>query len=135
MEIKTLSDILRACRKIHQRGPKIVLVTSVATDDMPNEQIAMLVSNGLASWMVRTPQLPLMTKVSGAGDATAALFLAKYLEYNNAPKALHYTAAAIYDVFADTFHRGETELQIVRSQESFVEPIYIYELESVDIIH
>ncbi len=133
-KIKTLADVVHACRMLHQQGPKIVLVTSIMTTEMREGEIAMLVSNGLASWMVRTPKLPLAAKVSGAGDATAALFLAKYLEHRNAPKALHYTASVIYDIFADTYHRGETELQMIRSQASLTDPVYIYHIEAVDVI-
>ena len=57
---------------VHRLGPRVVLVTSLITEDTPADAIDLLASDVLGTWRVRTPRLDL--SVNGAGDAIAALF-------------------------------------------------------------
>jgi pyridoxine kinase len=76
---------------------------------------------------VRTPRLPIIA--NGAGDLTAALFLAYYLRTKDAGAALGETAAAVHGVIAETARAGAAELQIVAAQEALTAPPQRYPVE------
>ena len=44
---------------MHRLGPKVVLVTSLATRETPADAIDLLASEGGRFWRVRTPRLSL----------------------------------------------------------------------------
>tara|TARA_R110000868_G_scaffold410505_4_gene698809 strand:+ start:41046 stop:41906 length:861 start_codon:yes stop_codon:yes gene_type:complete len=127
IEINSLKNLKIACDKLHGQGPGIILVTSV-TVGMNDDEIGLLVSDGDNLWQVMTPRLPLEPAPNGAGDATAAIFLAKYLEHKNVEDALEFTANAIYTIFSATHQAGTRELQLIASQEQFVQPDVDYDV-------
>ena len=61
-------DALRAL------GPRVVLVTSLVTDETPADAIDLVACDAAGRYRLRTPKLPIAAH--GAGDAIAALFLA-----------------------------------------------------------
>ena len=74
---RTLRQTRDAVKAVHDLGPNAILVTSLLTDETPEDAIDLLASDGSGCFVVRTPKLPLV--VNGAGDAIAALFFAHYL--------------------------------------------------------
>src|SRR4051812_33561986 len=68
----TRRDALAAIEALHTLGPKIVVVTSLHTEETPPDAIDLFASDGAGRFRVRTPKLPIA--VNGAGDAIAALF-------------------------------------------------------------
>jgi pyridoxine kinase len=80
----------------------------------------MLAVSGEGAWLVQTPMLAL--EVNGAGDATAALFLAHLLRGTDLAEALSTTASAVYAVLKETHRAGSREIRLVAAQESIVEP-------------
>src|SRR5579863_1067857 len=91
--IASLAEAADAAAGLRARGPKIVLVTSLAADP---EQVRMLASGPEGAWAVDTPRLPVT--LNGCGDVTAALFLAHLLRGQSLPGALALTASAIFAV-------------------------------------
>ena len=73
----SVAELLDAADALRDMGPRTVLVTSVETGDGAEDSIAMVAVSDDGAWSVTTPRLPL--SVNGAGDATAALFLAHTL--------------------------------------------------------
>jgi pyridoxine kinase len=63
-----------------------VLTTSLRRWDAAADTIEMLAVSEEGAWLVQTPMLAL--EVNGAGDATAALFLAHLLRYSTLAEAL-----------------------------------------------
>ncbi|MGH3334025.1 MAG: pyridoxal kinase PdxY, partial [Nocardioidaceae bacterium] len=110
-ETSTLDDVLLAADKVRETGPGTVLVTSVLHDETPEDSLDMVVVSGDGAWTVRTPRLPI--NPPGAGDLTAAVFLANLLAGHDLPVALARTTSSVFAVMEATAMSGEREMQIV----------------------
>ena len=120
VEVRDLDDALEAADKARRLGPETVLTTSLRRTDAAAETIEMLAVSKEGAWLVQTPMLAL--EVNGAGDATAALFLASLLRGAALEEALSMTASAVYAVLEETHRTGSREMSLVCAQESIVEP-------------
>lgn len=129
--INNLHDVMSACKKLRSQGPEIILVTSVVLPDVSANIIDMLVDTEEGTWLIRSPKLDVNPPPNGAGDATAAIFLAKYLETKNVVSALEHTMAAIFAIFKATFHAKTRELQIVASQDEIARPQQRFKAEKI----
>ncbi len=117
--VGTVAELLDAVDAVRARGPRSVLVTSVRTDDTPEDAIEMVAVDDEGAWSVRTPLLPI--SVNGAGDVTAALFLAHSLT-DGTLVALERTAATVFGVLAATHESGRREIALVPAQDEVVAP-------------
>jgi pyridoxine kinase len=115
--IADVDDALAAAAALRRRGPRLVLVTSLAGD---GGEIAMLAAANDGAFLVSTPRVPILA--DGAGDLTAALFLGFFLRSRDAEQALGKTASAVHAVIDATARSGEPELQIVAAQDAIVSP-------------
>ena len=120
LEVGDLDDALGAADEARRLGPETVLTTSLRRGDAEVDTIEMLAVSGEGAWLVGTPMLAL--EVNGAGDATAALFLARLLRGETVAQALSMTASAVYAVLEETHRRGSREIELVAAQEGIVEP-------------
>jgi pyridoxine kinase len=120
IEVRHLDDALGAADEARRLGPETVLTTSLRRKDADADTIEMLAVSGEGAWLVQTPMLAL--EVNGAGDATAALFLAHLLRGTALAQALSMTASAVYAVLEETHSTGSREIRLVSAQESIVEP-------------
>jgi pyridoxine kinase len=121
--ISTLDDAQRACRLAHDMGPEIVLLTSLLHDETRGDEIQMLASSRSGEQvLVSTPRLPLDPAPNGAGDCTAALFLAHILSGATLGDALSRTAASIFALFEKTMAAGRRELNLIAAQADFAAP-------------
>ncbi len=118
--ISTLDDALEAAEKARRLGPEVVLTTSLRRKDASENAIEMLAVSGEGAWLVETPSLPL--EVNGAGDATAALFLARLMRSGSVAAALSMTASTIYAILDETHRTNSREIRLVSAQESIIEP-------------
>jgi pyridoxine kinase len=118
-----------AVRALHRRGPRAILVTSLALDETPPDAIDIIVSENGQISRVRTPKAPIA--VNGAGDVIAALFLAHWLRARNAPEALALAASSVYGLVAATAKAESRELEIVAAQEEFVRPSRLFVAERI----
>jgi pyridoxine kinase len=121
------ADALGAIDALHAKGPRIVLVTSLHTQDTPDGAIDMVVSDGKERLRIRTPRLEIVA--NGAGDAIAALFFAHWLREGSIALALSSAASSIYGVLRQTLEAGAREMLLVAAQEEFVRPSQIFEPE------
>ena len=103
-----------------QRGPKVVLATSLRLEDTPVDALDLAVADASGAWRLRTPLLPI--SVHGAGDLMSALFLAHWLSTRSAPEALARAAASVYAVVAATAASGERELALIPAQRELETP-------------
>jgi pyridoxine kinase len=120
VEVRNPDDALEAAEKARESGPETVLTTSLRRRDATADTIEMLAVSEEGAWLVETPLLAL--EVNGAGDATAALFLAYLLRGAPLSEALSMTASAVYTVLEETHRTGSREMSLVCAQESIVEP-------------
>jgi pyridoxal/pyridoxine/pyridoxamine kinase len=121
----TLRQARDAVKAVHDIGPRAILVTSLHTQDTPEDCIDLLASNQSGCFMVRTPRLPLA--VNGAGDAIAALFFAHYLRTAEIGEALSRASSAIFGVLAKTVEAGGREIQLTAAQDEIVRPSRLFE--------
>ena len=128
-ESRTLVDVLAAVKVMHGLGPPAVLVTSLHTEDTPEDAIDLLASDATGRFRLRTPKLPLV--VNGAGDAIAALFFADYLRSGKIDEALSRAGSAIFGVLTKTAQAGAGEIQMVAAQDEIVQPSRVFEAEMI----
>jgi pyridoxine kinase len=119
--------VLAAADQLRAMGPRTVLVTSLVHDGMAEDTLEMLATDESGAWLVSTPLLPVA--VNGAGDLTAALFLAHLLGSGSAATALGRTASSVYAVLDETARSGATEIQLVAAQESIAHPDERFEVQ------
>ncbi|QRK07920.1 pyridoxal kinase PdxY [Archangium violaceum] len=129
--VHTLADALEAAAALRQKGPRVVLVTSLLREGTAPGTIEMMAATDAGAWLVLTPQLPLDPPPNGAGDAVAALFLSHLLRGRDAGEALGETAASIFGIFSATQAAGTRELQLVAAQEELVNPSQRFAVERV----
>ncbi|GAA1430783.1 pyridoxal kinase [Microlunatus lacustris] len=116
----TLPEVLAAADAARALGPEIVLVTSVVHTDAAPGTIDMVAVSGEGAWQVTTPLLP--RTFTGAGDLTAATFLASYLRTRDVAASVAHTAAVVHGVLDVTVASGQAELQLVAAQDEIAAP-------------
>ena len=124
-QTQTMSDVLAAADEARVMGPETVLVTSVVAEAEAPDTIDMVAVGTDGAWSVTTPLLP--RSFQGAGDLTAATFLAKLLQSGDVAMALQQTAAVVYAVLRVTVESGRPELQLVAAQDEIVRPAREFE--------
>jgi pyridoxine kinase len=120
--VSSTAEAVAAARAVIARGPKVVVVTSLATPDAPADQIRVLAVTTDAAWTVTTPLLDFPIPLNGAGDALAALFLGHTLNGKSVPEALSATVSGLFQVFAETHRAGTRELQLVATGGKMLTP-------------
>ena len=113
-----LDDALAACAAVRATGPGIVVCTSLALDD-PDE-LGILAHSAEASWLCRTPRLPIT--LNGTGDAFTALFLGSWLRTGRLDATLEHAVAAMYALVDATYATGSRELELVAAQDQLLAP-------------
>jgi pyridoxine kinase len=123
------ASVKEAASAVQERGPRVVLTTSLDAEDTPEDCVDLLASEGGRHWRVRTPRLDV--SVNGAGDAIAALFLAHWLETRSAGEALGRAAASVFGLLARTDEARSREILLVAAQDEFVSPSRSFDVEEV----
>ena len=116
-QVRSLPQAAAATTALRQRGPDIVLATSLEID---TNGVAVVAAGPDGVWAVETPRLPI--DATGCGDAVAALFLGWLLKGKPVPDALATTIAAIYGVIEATMRSPGGELALVAAQDELVSP-------------
>ena len=128
-ETRSLSAVKDAVAAVQALGPRVVLTTSLVTDDTPDDAVDLLASEGGRHFRVRTPRLGV--SVNGAGDAIAALFLAHWLDTRSAGEALGRAAASVFGLLARTEAAASREILLVAAQDEFVTPSRTFAVDEV----
>ena len=115
--VRSLPEAAAAVEALRQRGPGIVLATSL---ELVANRITAVAAGPDGVWAVETPHLPI--EATGCGDAVAALFLGWLLKGKPMPDALAATIAAIYGVIEATMRSGGGELALIAAQDELVAP-------------
>ena len=126
---KTLKQTRDAVRAVHDLGPRAILVTSLHTEETPEDAIDLLASDKSGSFLLRTQKLALT--VNGAGDMIAALFFALYLRSGDVGEALSRAASSVFGILAKTAQTGAREIQLVAAQDELVNPSRLFEAEAL----
>jgi pyridoxine kinase len=126
-ESRTLAAARDAVKRLHARGPRAVLVTSLGVDDTPADAVDLLACDETGEFRLRTPKLEVAA--NGAGDAIAAMFCAHYLRTGKIDEALSRAASAMFGVLVKTAEAGAPEIQLVLAQDEIVNPSKVFEAE------
>ncbi|HEX2072361.1 MAG TPA: pyridoxal kinase PdxY [Geodermatophilus sp.] len=126
---RSLRSVEDAVAAVHDMGPRVVLTTSLVTEETPPDAIDLLASEGGRHYRVRTPRLDVA--VNGAGDAVAALFMAHWMDTRHAGEALGRAAASVWGLLARTEEAGSREILLVAAQDEFVAPTRSFHVEEV----
>ncbi|HEX6447113.1 MAG TPA: PfkB family carbohydrate kinase, partial [Streptosporangiales bacterium] len=118
--VATLDDALGAAATLRARGPEVVLVTSLARAGGAEGEIELLAVDGQAAYLIATPHLEL--SVNGAGDMTAALFLAHWRRTGDVRLALEHTTNSVFAVLEETARTGSREIRVVAAQDAIACP-------------
>ncbi|MBV8522954.1 MAG: pyridoxal kinase PdxY [Acetobacteraceae bacterium] len=105
-------------RRMHQAGPRSILITSLDTQETPAESIDLLAKEGDEFHLLRLPRLPM--RPNGAGDALAALYLFHRLNTGSSRAALEAAGSSLHGLLRRTLASGEGELAIIAAQDEFV---------------
>jgi pyridoxine kinase len=127
--IISLKDATAALRAVHAMGPRVILLTSLLTEETPADSIDLAASDPSGMYRLRTPRLDL--SVNGAGDAIAALFTVHFLRTGSACEALGKAAASIYGLLKRTAEAGSREILTVAAQDEFVTPSQVFAVETL----
>jgi len=125
-ETNTVAEVLEAADALRATGPDVVLVTSTVLAGGNPDEILMLVDTAEGAWQVTTPRLE--RSFTGSGDLTAALFLAHYLEGDDAGVAMGRTADVVYSLLLATTEAGSDELLLVQAQDQLVSPSHHFDV-------
>jgi pyridoxine kinase len=128
-ETKTLDEVVQAADFVRSTGPGVVLVTSVITEETPEDSLDMVAVSDEGAWIVRTPRLPI--NPPGAGDLTSAVFLANVLDGHDLPTTLARTTSSVYAVMEATAEADTREMRIVASQDALAMPAMQFEVNRV----
>jgi pyridoxine kinase len=126
---RTLPEVKDAVAALQALGPRVVLTTSLVTDDTPGDCVDLLAAEGGRFHRVRTPRLDV--SVNGAGDVIAALFLAHWLGSGSAAEALGRAAASVFGLLQHTEDAGSREILLVAAQQEFVSPTRTFSVDEV----
>ncbi len=118
----SLQEAVKVARPLRGRGPDVVIVTSLATADIPEDELGTLAVNGEGAWLVTTPRLALHPLPNGMGDVFSATLLGRLLAGQALPQALELATATLYALVERTV-QGARDLPLVAAQEQIVEPV------------
>ncbi len=125
----TLDEARGAIAAVRRLGPKVVLVTSLLTEETPADSIDLVAADATGTWRIRTPRLDL--SVNGAGDAIAALFNLHWKRTGSAAEALRLAGSSIYGLLKRTAQAGSREILTVEAQDEFVAPSRLFDIEPI----
>ncbi len=124
---RSLPELLEAVDALRAGGPSVVLVTSALLEDTPADRLDLVAVSAAGAWRTRTPRLSIAP--NGAGDLTAAVFLAHLLDGRPLEEALARTTSSVFAVIEATAWAGARELRIVQTQDRLVDPEMQFEVE------
>lgn len=127
-DVNSVDAVCKAARTLIAKGPKVVLVTSVAGHRNSGNIGTMAVTADRA-WLVEIPRLEHCVK--GAGDAFAALWLGHKLRGLSVDEALSNAVSGIYELLAQCSSPNTTELPLVTGVRNATKPEYLYRAELV----
>ncbi len=125
----TLAAALKAIEELHSRGSRVVLVTSLVTDETPADAIDLVVNDDAGRHRLRVPKLPV--KAHGAGDLIAALFFVHILRPGSAAEAMSLAASAVHGVLARTAAVKSEEMLLIEAQDELVRPSRMFRPEPI----
>ncbi|CAG0916850.1 unnamed protein product [Notodromas monacha] len=132
-KINSVECVLKAVDALHQKGPRIVVISSAEIDSKYFALVSEKVNGNVRRF--KAPMQKLLCNFTGTGDLFASLFLANYINTSDVGKSLRMTVASMQDTLKKTAQHAERvsgslqnartkdlELRLVQSRAYFVKP-------------
>jgi len=120
----TMAEAVAAVTAIRALGPRVVFVTSLRTAETPEESLDLLAADEDGTFLVRTPNLPIVP--NGAGDVIAALLLMHLLRTGSVAEALSRAASSMFGILNRTCEEGAGEILLIHAQDELVTPSEVF---------
>lgn len=120
-KLGSIAEAVTVARQLRGRGPDTIIITSLATPDIPADQLGTLAVNGQGAWLVSTPKIDLHPLPNGMGDVFAATLLGRLMEGQALPQALELATATLFSLVKATT-AGSRDLPLIAEQAQLVEP-------------
>lgn len=114
--IQAVDDAVTAADRLHAKGPGIVVITGIETED----GLATVCSGGGSAWQVTYPAID--APGYGAGDLFAGLLLGGLLQSADPKTALERAAAATHMAVRLAAGRGSADLPLIEEQDAILHP-------------
>lgn len=114
--VQSSEDALTAAGALHARGPRMVVITGIETED----GFATVCTADGSAWQVTYPAID--APGYGAGDLFAGLFLGRLLQQADSKTALEHAAAATYAAVRCAAERGSADLPLIEEQDAILNP-------------
>lgn len=131
ISIKTIKDAQRAASILHGCGPSIVVITSLACEEVGSSQIGTFLSFEGKCFLAITPLLLSPFVLGGCGDLFSALFLSHFYRNRDPVATLEAAVASTYSIIELTISVQAHELQIVRGQRYLIKPIFPIKVQGI----
>lgn len=128
-ESRTLAAAKEAAAALMARGPRRLLVTSLAVEDTPADVIDVAAFGDGGAWRVRAPKLAIVGR--GTGDVIAALFLAHTLAGRPLAECLARAVSSLSGILRATVAAGREEMALVAAQDELVSPSVMFRPEPI----
>ena len=120
--IEDIDDSRRSATSIHEKGPRIVLITSFTPKGADEGLVSLFLSEEGRTSIITTPILAFPDAPNGAGDLAAALFLGQYLRSRDAVLSLERMTNSVFSVLEKTQNCASRELRLVQSADALMNP-------------
>ncbi len=127
-----LHNLVQAARRLCSAGTRLVLVTSLERRDGPKDAVEVLLVSQSRAWLASTPILSFPINPNGAGDMTAALFLARILKGDSPEDALAGTVSSVFAALDETRKLGRRELALVEAQDALVHAPNVVSVQEIE---
>ncbi|KAB8028136.1 pyridoxal kinase PdxY [Fluviispira multicolorata] len=127
----SIEGAIEAAQKVMQKGPKVVVITSLLLKETKETNINMLVISENSVYIATTPYIS--TTLNGTGDITSALFTHFYLKFDkNIAQALEATISRVYAIIQETYQASSKELLLVQAQDSLINPNQLFKAKKIN---
>ncbi len=118
IEVTGVDAALAASRTVLERGPSIVLTTSIPDGE---DRIDLLAVAQNEAWVLSVAKLRFEVAPNGAGDALAGLFAGHLVQGRPLAEALQRSANAVHAVLEATYASGRRELALIAAQDAITQ--------------
>lgn len=107
--------------QMHDRRTALIVITSLRTSDLPDDQLATLAVTADNAWLVQTTYIDLHPLPNGMGDVFAAVLLGHLIQKRAIPDAVSRSVSSLYALVSRT-RPGQRDLPLVACREQINTP-------------
>lgn len=123
-KLGSISDAISIARELMQHSApylQTVVITSMATPDVPEGKVGTLAVTAGQAWLVTTPFIDIKPLPNGMGDVFSSVFLGRTLQGHSVEKALEAATSTLFALVSHTV-KGSRDLPLIALQEQIVKP-------------